>query len=623
MKPFSQEDLNDKESLLELASQLLREMHHKQQRVQQQYSQSQASAQAHREILQSLPFAIFRLNQQGEINYYNQQRLSFFPKLNHHILGQSIYELFANLPHLQSQIKEALQQEAFQSKFTHRGQMYFIWYQPLYDGYGKRVNTYMLVAEVAKAEKKTLNFPKHQLFREIQTPQVALLSRAFSTERIKLDEAAQKLLNYPKAEMSLATLEALLPNGQHLPEDQNETALEWELIHEQGEVKQLKAFFLGKSEDSDFWLLQDFSPWLYQQEALRKQVNQKKHILESISEAFFTIDKNWCFSYINHKAETLLRRSRQELLGKNIWEEFDDAIGTQFYYNYHKVMEEGIPIEFEAYYPFLESWFWVRASPATYGILVIFHNISDHKETEQKLREINANKDRFFSILAHDLKNPFNNILSLVSAVETIPEEFSKEELCQMIIELSDISRRTSQLLENLLIWSRHQMKRPENQPQVLNLAEVVMPEIELVRTQGRSKNTQVNCQIAPNLKVFADQNLLNTVIRNLLNNALKFTPEQGQITVRAEEQKHKVVLSIKDNGVGMTKQDQQRIFQMEEGFAREGTAGELGTGLGLKISRELLESIGERFWCQSVLNEGSTFFFSLPKAHPKSEAAN
>lgn len=246
------------------------------------------------------------------------------------------------------------------------------------------------------------------------------------------------------------------------------------------------------------------------------------------------------------------------------------------------------------------------------------------EERTEELREINSAKDKLFSIIAHDLKNPFNALIGYSSLLGEYHEEFSEEEKKKHIKAINDISQGTYKLLENLLEWSRSQMGTIEFNPELLSLNLLIAEVYEILEPSASKKSIIINSNIEENLRVYADKNMLSLIIRNLLSNAIKFTPKDGKISVSAELiinnlEDDVVKISVIDTGVGIPAERLAKLFKLEDSFSTKGTENEHGTGLGLVLCKEFADKHGGTIEVDSKPGEGSRFIVILPVVAHKS----
>jgi len=235
-------------------------------------------------------------------------------------------------------------------------------------------------------------------------------------------------------------------------------------------------------------------------------------------------------------------------------------------------------------------------------------------ELEKKL---NTDKDKFFSIISHDLRNPFNVLLGNTQLMSEMIDKFTKEDVQQMSRSIYEQAKATHQLLENLLTWSQLQRGRIEYDPHPVNLQTLADNTISLLGGAAEGKQIHLQQTIDESLFIQADEYMIDTVIRNLTSNALKFTPEGGQITLSAQnghndDEGRWVEVSISDTGVGISPQDMELLFKIEHHHTTPGTAKEQGTGLGLILCQEMVEKNGGRIWVESEIGKGTTVKFTV-----------
>jgi len=235
-------------------------------------------------------------------------------------------------------------------------------------------------------------------------------------------------------------------------------------------------------------------------------------------------------------------------------------------------------------------------------------------ETANKsLKELNSTKDKFFSIIAHDLKNPFGVIRGFAEIIRDKYSKLDDNSKKKYINAICDASSNVYNLLENLLNWSRSQTDRIEISPEQIHLLSLFENNIELVNEMLNSKQLDVRLNISDDIKAFADINMINTVVRNLLTNAIKFSPANKTISVLVENTGDLIQVEIKDEGVGISEANLKKLFRVDQNISSQGTNGESGTGLGLILCKEYVEKNKGRIWVKSAEGSGSTFYFTLP----------
>jgi signal transduction histidine kinase len=231
----------------------------------------------------------------------------------------------------------------------------------------------------------------------------------------------------------------------------------------------------------------------------------------------------------------------------------------------------------------------------------------------KELESLNSTKDKFFAIIAHDLKNPFSTVLGLSELLAKEFESFEPDKLKIFIEQIYKYSNNTFNLLENLLQWSMLQTGRMPLRPKLINLNELISESIELLRGTATQKGISIDVTAIDNGFVYVDVSMITTVIRNLLSNAIKFTTQSGEIKIDIVREGSMLKISIHDNGVGISLQDQKRLFNIDSNPTTIGTSMEKGTGLGLILCKDFVERNGGTICVESELEKGSTFSFTIP----------
>ncbi len=236
-------------------------------------------------------------------------------------------------------------------------------------------------------------------------------------------------------------------------------------------------------------------------------------------------------------------------------------------------------------------------------------------DRNNQLQEVNASKDKLFSIIGHDLKGPLNALNMFSKLLSTHTDTFSKDEIKKLAVDLNMSVKNLYKLLENLLSWGRSQIGAIDFTPEKFDLAAVLKENQELLKGQAEDKKITVVNEIALPLPVNAHHNTIDTVVRNLLSNAIKFTPEGGTVELRAEQADGYVLVSIADTGVGIKPTAIAGLFKVGTHHASVGTAQEKGTGLGLMLCKDFVERNGGTIGVDSTEGKGSIFYFTVPVA--------
>ncbi len=357
---------------------------------------------------------------------------------------------------------------------------------------------------------------------------------------------------------------------------------------------------------------------------LRKKLEEFNSIFNSTGDIILFVEgKNGIIKNVNTIITKLLGFSVEEVIGKKLELIFDRG-------------GEEINIEVEIYDSVLTNR-KIKKKDGTYRLMdmtftltkiedEVFYIINlrdaeeraraelELKEFSKKLEINNKTKDKFFSIIAHDLKNPFSSLLGLSELLETDFNELSDEEKLSYISEIRKVTKSSNQLLENLLHWSRAQTGSIVYTPSELDLKLLVDEVISLVNPQAKAKNISIIVDFKKEYVIYADDDLLMTVLRNLLTNAIKYSYEGQKIILEANKKDENTLeLSIKDFGIGIPESTQKSLFSIERGESRPGTNNEKGTGLGLILCKEFIELNKGTIDFISNLNQGTTFTITIP----------
>ena len=271
-------------------------------------------------------------------------------------------------------------------------------------------------------------------------------------------------------------------------------------------------------------------------------------------------------------------------------------------------------------------WFRVIFISSLIIILVLFYYSRTRQLKNQKillekavalktieLKELNTSKDKFFSIIAHDLKNPFSTIIGFS---EMLNEEINAEhpvKIKEFANMINTSAVQTLRLLENLLEWANSQRGKISFNPRPVNLNELLMEEVNVLSDIAKTKNIDLKNYLPDNLTISADKNMIRTILRNLISNAIKFTHKNGTVEVRAAIRNNQVEISVSDNGIGMTREFISKLFSIDADLSTRGTENEKGTGLGLFLCKEFVEKHHGKIWVESVPGKGSIFRFVIP----------
>jgi len=247
-------------------------------------------------------------------------------------------------------------------------------------------------------------------------------------------------------------------------------------------------------------------------------------------------------------------------------------------------------------------------------------DITERKQGELKIQQqnlelikLNTDKDRFITILAHDLKNPFSSILGFLKLLMRNINNYDIAKITEQLNIINISAINTYNLLEDILMWARTQSGKLPFKPEYISFSDVCVNVIKNLNSAASDKNITISHFAADNINIFADINMINTILRNLISNAIKFSNNKAQLKVFAEQSKSEVSITVSDNGVGIEPEKLAKLFDITQMQTTAGTLGEKGTGLGLLLCKEFVEKHGGKIWVESELGKGSEFIFTLP----------
>jgi PAS domain S-box-containing protein len=383
----------------------------------------------------------------------------------------------------------------------------------------------------------------------------------------------------------------------------------------------------GNDTSSVIWIVEDITERKNQRETMRLL----SHTLSSLSECVSITDTSDLIIFVNKAFENTYGYSASELIGKGV-----SLLGSDK--NPASVVSEILPATFSGVgwsgelinrrkdgseFPvYLSTSRVVNEKNETVALVGIAVDITDRKKAEIREKEYlelvkssNDAKDRLFGIISHDLRSPFTSILGLTQILTEQYDILPEDEKKSFLFKLKKTSENTFNLVENLLIWSRSQREGIAVTPTIVSLSELINRQKDLLSEGARNKNIAIENSVSGDFMVYADAEMIGTVIRNLVNNAIKFTNRGGTIRLAARKLEKEIELSVSDNGIGITSDKIETIFRLDKTSSTPGTEKEKGTGLGLLICKEFVEKNGGRIKVESQEGKGSIFSFNVPCA--------
>jgi len=455
---------------------------------------------------------------------------------------------------------------------------------------------------------------------------------------VEVNPALVRILGYDSKE-ELLSID--IKTQLYFAEEERESA---DLVQKQEEMA---VFRLRKKDGSEIWvedhgrhILDEAGNIKYHEGALRDVTERKliqdelarseeryRTLVENMGEGVGYTDTEEEFVYANPSAERIFGVEPGMLTGKSLWSfilpdqaEFIKAETNKRTNGKSSVFEIRIVSEDRK-----EKTLLITATPSFMhgkfsGTFAIFRDITERKQDEEEIRKkneelhiLNVTKDKFFSIIAHDLKSPFNTIVGFSELLIENIKSKDYEEIEKYAGIILESSERAMELLMNLMEWAMTQTGRLEYKPELLNISVLLKDLMKSFIDAAGQKSISLKVIYPEGIEALADRQMLSTVLRNLISNAIKFTRTGGEIIVKAEVLSGEICISVKDNGVGIPEQALSKLFRIDQNYTTKGTNMEKGTGLGLILCREFVVKHGGRIWVESQPNKGSTFSFTLP----------
>jgi|WetSurMetagenome_2_1015567.scaffolds.fasta_scaffold77971_1 PAS domain S-box-containing protein len=351
--------------------------------------------------------------------------------------------------------------------------------------------------------------------------------------------------------------------------------------------------------------------------------------INAMQEPFFVKDENHKWVILNDASIKMWGHSREDLIGKSDYDIFPKEQADVFWEKDDFVFKNGSNTNIEEITDSNGEVRTIVTAKVLYTdeitekkfIVGTIHDITDLRNAELKLKEYsieledsNKNKDKFFSIIAHDLRNPFTSIYGFSSVLSEEFDTLTKEEIREYINYIYTGTKNIYDLIENLLAWSRIQTGRALVQPVKLDMFSEVQDAINIFNVFSKNKRIKLINAVEKNVYALGDDNMVDSILQNLISNALKFTKTSGFVKITSKVLDKFVEISISDNGIGMSRDEIDNLFQLGKQKSKTGTSEEKGTGLGLILCKEMVTRLNGQMKVESVVNKGSTFSFTLPK---------
>jgi len=350
-------------------------------------------------------------------------------------------------------------------------------------------------------------------------------------------------------------------------------------------------------------------------------------IFEKNTSAIAIIDPDTTIKMVNEEYCKMGGFKMEDVIGKSWTTQIPpDDLSRLMDYNRKRLLDPSSApdkYEFTFYHnngEILHALMSVALIPGINKIITSFINITDRKKAEiellnlaEELKELNKSKNLFFSIIAHDLRNPFSSIIGLTDLLLDNIQDYDITEIKKYVSMINTLAKGTFYFFEDLLVWAKTQDGKLIFEPMEFDIANLCNEVVSSVKIHADEKNISLNL-IPASYNVFADVNMIKTVIRNLISNAIKFTNIGGNIEIVIELMNDDIIVIVSDNGIGIEENNLKKLWSISEKYTIPGTANEGGSGLGLVLCKEFVEKNKGKIWVESEYGKGSKFKFSLPK---------
>jgi signal transduction histidine kinase len=359
------------------------------------------------------------------------------------------------------------------------------------------------------------------------------------------------------------------------------------------------------------------------QQTLEESEKKYRTTMSALPDMLFYFDKKGTFLDCQCSKFDKLLFEKKVFLGKTIYEVMPAKIAERGMHAISKALETDLLqiFEYSLVFPNGRQHFemrLVKAGPDQ--LLGVARNITILKQSESviqnqnsQLKKLNIDKDRFITILSHDLKSPLSNLLGLSEMLTDEQAKLNPGEIREIANDINNLTKSTYDLLDEILLWARIQQGKISFDPKILNFEELCIDILKTHSHNAIAKGITVDYSRIDHISVYADEDMLKTVLRNLVSNAIKFTQRNGKIQIIAAEDAENVTITVSDNGIGIETMDLMKLFDIAQIITTKGTAEEKGTGLGLLLCKEFVEKHKGKIWAESLPGKGSKFKFTLP----------
>lgn len=470
-------------------------------------------------------------------------------------------------------------------------------------------------------------------------PSACGLTELDNNRYIDVNEAFYSLLGFDKdevigkttEELGILTTESI--NAVQLKADSNGKVINVEanLKAKNGDIRNVLLFAENihiQEQKYRFTVVQDITERKKAESKLLESEEKYRTLVQYSGDPIFSFNPDETYRFVNEVFAKTFGKAPGDIIGKRPYDIFPYEEAEKRLELVRKVLKSGQNGEIEVKVVTSsgnEMYYITTADPVRdengkiCWVSCISKNITERKraelalkESERRLHQLNADKDRFISILGHDLRTPFNSLLGLSAVLSEKIQEYDILKIKKIAGDINKTAQNAFNLLEDILLWARIQQGSVPFNPRRLSLEEICKNSVEVLKPNADAKNITIRYW-AEGIHVFADSDMIRTVFRNIVSNAIKFTDNGGVINIKAEKKDENVTISVSDNGIGIQPEDLTKLFNISEVFTTMGTSGEKGTGLGLLLCKDFIEKHNGKILLKSEVGKGTDFVFILP----------
>lgn len=457
----------------------------------------------------------------------------------------------------------------------------------------------------------------------------------------QINDSALKMIGFPKEQMQNTRLmndfdskrrNKILKKFTQVTDTGNKEELTFEYTSSDGETIWFQSG-VSKYKDGVVATFQDITEQINREKKLRESEKKYRNIFENVRDVFYQTDVKGVVTEISPSIERYSGYKPEEIIGKPV---------VNFYYYpedraslMETLLQKNEVIDFEVRlktksgqlaYASVNAYLVMGESGEIVGVEGHMRDISERKKAEEELvaineqlKDLNRQKNKLFSVIAHDLRNSVSGASGLFEIIFDDYDSCTKEELFEYLTIFRKSSENSIKLLNDLLFWAKNQFEEISVERVQIDLFETTESVLNFLETQASEKEITLENKIHEDIQVYADVTMIKTILRNLVSNAIKFSNPEGKVVLSATSDKKHVQVSVKDNGIGISEENLQKIFDRKQYFTSQGTQGEKGTGLGLDLCLDLVNKQDGKMWAESEPDKGTEFIFTLPHKNESS----